>query len=215
MFVVLLGPDGSGKTTIARDLSEFWKRDYGATTVQIHGGFHLLPELKNLRRAIAWLCHKPMAPEVDFTGRHSGVSVAPHSLTRSLCYLLYYSWDYILSHIPVFYHKGKDRLIVADRYFYDYFFQLRNSKLPHRLLDAIRRVIAQPDLIVCVERDAEAIYADKDELTVDEIRRQQAVLRAVVAKLPNAVLVRADAGAQAAADCIQGHILRVMTGRVW
>jgi thymidylate kinase len=212
-FIVLLGPDGSGKTTLCKELVEFWKSNFSRQSVHIHGNFKILPNLKVMRQLWSKITGKPLKPDIDFTKRHSGVSVKPHPLILSLCYLSYYIWDYILGHLLVFHHKGKDRLIVADRYFYDYFFQLRNVRLPHRLLHIFRRLVPKPDLIVYLERSPEEIYKVKDELTVNEIKRQQAIIGKLIQKLPDAICINGDSGVQKSCRQIRHHILEKLTKR--
>lgn len=212
-FVVLLGSDGSGKTTIAEGLAGFWKSNFSKEVVHIHGDFKLLPRLRNLRKLWARIHRKPMKPDVDFTKKHSGALVKPHSLIRSLCYICYYMWDYVLGHFVVFFHKGSDSLIVSDRYFYEYFYQLGNSNLPHWLLHLVKRAIPEPDLIVCLERDPKSIYEGKNELTIAEIERQQTILRKLIDNIPCAVLVNGNEGIEATVQEIQRHILIAMSKR--
>lgn len=213
LFVVLLGPDGSGKTTIAEGLTTFWKSNFSKEVVYLHGDFKLLPRLRNIRRLWARIRRKPMKPDVDFTKRHSGALVEPHSVLRALCYLSYYTWDYVLGHFSIFWHKGKDRLIISDRYFHEYFYQPKNINVPHWLLHLLMRAIPKPDLIVYLERNPDSIYKGKDELTVAEIERQQNFLRDLIENIPDSIRVNGDNGIGETVREIQGHILSTMSYR--
>lgn len=211
LFVAVIGPDGSGKTTLCNVLAEWWKTQFHfSQAIHVHGGFRVLPPLKILRRAWAKLTGKPMKPDVDFTQRHSGSSVRPHSLIRSLAYLCYYLWDYVLGHLIVFRHKGKNRLVIADRYFYDYFLHLANSRLPAWLIRYANWFIPKPDLVVLLDADPEEIYRRKDELTVQEITRQQDAMREISRWLPNCIWINTGKGVAETARQAQTAMLRAM-----
>lgn len=206
-FAVLLGPDGSGKTTLAAGLERFWLENVHAPTVHVHGDFKLVPRLKGVRHLASKLRGREPAPDVDFTERHSGASVKPHSALRSAFALLYYMWDYMLGHVVVRSARTRDRLVVADRYFHDYYFQPANARLPRGLLNAVRRIVPRPDLVCVLDREADSIYAGKDELTVAEIERQQHEIKQIAGSMANAETVDCNHGADDALDRITGMIV--------
>ena len=194
LFIVVLGPDGCGKTTIAKHVGQAWQQTVppGKEPEYIHGDFNNLPRLRGIRRLWAKMRGRPLPPEPDYTKKHAGAEVVPHSLLKSLLYLGYYFWGYVLGHAKVQRIKAQDRILIADRYFYDYFFQRGNMRLPHWLLRFLTWFIPKPDLTVVLNADTEAIYARKQELTVEEIDRQQAVIRRICRWLPNVIEVRTD-----------------------
>ena len=196
IFVVILGPDGSGKTTISNTLSTNWKFTVppGKEPAYIHGDFKVLPRLRILRELWARCRKREISPEPNYTKRHAGAEAIPHSLRKSICYLAYYYWGYLFGHLKVNSILGKDHLIVADRYFYDYFFQRGNMHLPHKLLRVLSWFIPRPNLVVVLEADPQAIYDRKPELTIQEIERQQLILREMASWLPNVVKIRSDIG---------------------
>jgi thymidylate kinase len=192
IFIVLIGPDGSGKTSIAKKIMSDWEADFHTKPFYIHGDFHIMPRLGNIKKFIAILTRRKVAPEPDFTKRHSGANVIPHSLLRSLIYLIYYFPGYLLGHLFVFWAKGRDKLIIADRYFYDYFFQRGNMKLPHRLLKALSLLIPRPNATLYLDSNAREIYQRKDELTIEEIQRQQNIITQINNWLPNFNSIKSD-----------------------
>jgi thymidylate kinase len=64
-------------------------------------------------------------------------------------------------------------IVLADRYFFDYYYMLGYVNCPKWYLDVISVLVPKPDLLFALERPAEEIYAQKPELEVGEIKRQQ------------------------------------------
>lgn len=214
VFVAVIGPDGAGKTTICNAVAEYWESQFEfSRAIHVHGGFMILPRLKFLRQVWARLTGRQIKQDIDFTKKHSGSSVKPYSMIRSLGYLFYYLWDYVLGHITIFWHKGKDRLVVADRYFYDYFLHLANSKLPHWLLRYVSWFVPKPDLIILLNANPEEIYRRKDELTIDEIKRQQDVMCKIGRWLPNCIWVNTEKGISETVQQAQSAMLSAMSKR--
>lgn len=192
LFVVIIGPDGSGKTTVADAIEKECLAAHSMMTTRIHGGFNILPRLKILRKAFAALLRKEMRPDPDYTIKHSGAIVKPHNLLRSFVYLTYYYWDYLLGHFYVRKQIKLGRLILADRYFYDYFYQRGNMNLPHGFLKVLCNFIPKPDILIFLNADAQAIYHRKNELTTDEIERQQKIITKIISWLPNSITVESN-----------------------
>jgi len=205
-FLVIVGPDGSGKTTIADGIMYFWQENCDKAPLYIHGDFGILPRLKYLRKLWAKIRGRKLPPDPDYTQKHAGAKAVPHSLTKSLLYIAYYYWGYIWGHYKIFSAKAKDRLIIADRYFYDYFFQRGNMKLPHWLLRFLSRFIPQPDLVVFLDADAESIYQRKNELTIEEIKRQQDIIKKICKWLPNCVSIDTRKGISQTVEQVQAAI---------
>lgn len=194
IFIVIIGPDGSGKTTIAQDFMAFWTAKFHTHPFYIHGNFSILPRLRVLRKIWANIRRRELAPEPDFTLKHSGANTVPHTLTKSLCYLAYYYWGYVFGYLKIFLARGKGRPVVADRYFYDYFFQRGNMHLPHPLLRFLSLFIPKPDLVIFLDAPAREIYARKNELTIQEIERQQNAIKRILKWLPHPISISATDG---------------------
>ena len=79
---------------------------------------------------------------------------------------------------------------------------------PHWFLRLTECVVPAPDLILYLHRSAEDIYAAKPELDLDEIKRQQILIRSLVTSRSNAVVVDASGGIEAAVDRLGDLITR-------
>ncbi len=186
LFVCLLGPDGSGKTTLSRGLED---RIGGlfTRTEQFHSAAGMLPKLKGIKRLYYGARGRPV-PDSPLKGvAMPGVVAKPMPALRSATYIVYYGLEYILYRWSVRRKLRRNQLVIFDRYFYDYYLMRVHGNAPRWLLALFSRVIAQPDLLFVMLADPRAIHERKPELTPDEIARQQSVLKAL--RLPTAVQI--------------------------
>jgi len=173
VFLVLIGPDGSGKSTtfanlIISELKRLFQKRY-----YFHGHFPYLPELK---RIIAFFRgNKNASQPTGDTG-----SSKPMGTLRSMIYPVYYGLNYLLGHFFIWKEKARGNLIIFDRYFYDYFIQIQYGNCPKWLLSAIAKVIPKPDIIVYLKNTPKVIYRRKPELTIEEIERQAYICEELV-----------------------------------
>ncbi|MCP5117473.1 MAG: hypothetical protein GY953_42160, partial [bacterium] len=93
------------------------------------------------------------------------------------------------------------------RYFYDYYFQPGHRGTPRWVLRLAEFLVAKPDLVFFIDRDADNIYRDKPELTVPEIREQQKRIRCLLSRLPGATALDGDSGVEATVAAAHNAIL--------
>jgi len=180
IFIVLLGPDGSGKTTLAKAAMQTLGKDVFRGTHYIHGRFGLIPRLGKFRR-------KKGRHKSGDNGFHK-----PHSRLRAIGYILYYIVDYAIAKPYLFWLRLKGKFVVADRYYYDYLLQPQWSRLPVEVFWFLYPLVPKPDLVVCLECPPQTIYDRKPELSIQEISRQQERSREIRQRLPNAITIRTD-----------------------
>lgn len=186
LFVCLLGPDGSGKTTLSRALEERIGPLF-AETEQFHSLSGVLPRLGGLKKLVYGLRGRPV-PDSPLKGvAMPGVVARPMPALRSATYILYYGLEYVLYRLTIRRKLRRNHLVIFDRYFYDYYLMRIHANAPRRLLDAFARCIARPDVLFVMLADPEAIFRRKPELTPEEIDRQQKVLKGL--RLPAAVAI--------------------------
>lgn len=180
-FVVLVGPDGCGKTTVADAIAKEMDCNPFSLTYRIHSSFGGLPRLRNIYAA----CMRVLGKKVEFKSdptpgtRHMGMQ-KPLSPLRAIFYVTYYGIGLIVSRIKILRMYPYFTMILADRYYYDYYYMRGYQRCPNWYKRIFEFFIPQPDLVLFLNRDAKRIYAQKPELSVEEIERQQAAIKRLV-----------------------------------
>lgn len=193
-FIAILGPDGSGKTTVASRLCQQAEHIGFSSGVHRSSNFEILPTFTQIRSRLSGRCRAEPRYREGFKGIHSGMAQQPNSWLVSLVLLLWYSLDLNLGRAILRRARSCNQLICFARYYYDYYFQIANSRLPNGCIRLVEFVIPKPDLVFVLQRAANEIYWGKPELTVQEIERQQAVIRRLGASRENFVEIDASDG---------------------
>ena len=203
MIVVILGPDGSGKSTIADIVVEALKTD-GLHAVHYAHRFGVLPPLSSFRlhsNSPSSAVSDPMS-SIDIEDNYD---LKENSPLRALIYVTWYGIDYMIGGIwfKIRSRLSRDRHIaVFARYYYDYYYQSNNRRLPQRVKRIIELLVPRPDHIFFLDRDAEEIHKGKPELPVWEIKNQQRILCERLSVYPEFQVVDASNGAKKTADDI-------------
>jgi len=166
--IVFVGPDGSGKSTMINRTTTLLKNHGPRKTKRYYGRVPIFPRLSTFK-----LLLKPNVEKPDFTAKHSGSRLKPHSHKRMACYLLYYGLEGGLARIVLFYQKMRGRVVLFDRFAYDFAVQPAYAKLPRPWLNALLSVLPKPDIVCFLYCDPAVIYARKPELRVEDIADQQ------------------------------------------
>lgn len=193
LFVVLLGPDGAGKSTISAAV-----RERLAPVFRRVGAGHFGPDL--LGRAAARGAIGTSAP-------HAQRPRAPlASLAKCLYWLLDFSVGYWARIRPAL---VRSTFLVYDRYLLDALVDPYRYRFggPQRLIRAVWRLVPKPDLVILLDASVAALHARKQELTVSEIERQRSEYRALVASLPNGAIVNAEGSVEQVAANVERVIL--------
>jgi thymidylate kinase len=158
-FIVLVGPDGVGKTSVARALID----EHPGPT----GYFHFRPPVRP-RLAARPPREVPQKPD-----KHAPPGPSWMGWSR-LAYSVLTGWaGYLLRVRPA---TRRGALVVADRWLYGYIGQPRPLRFagPEFLARGALRVMPRPDVTVYLSAPAEVIVQRKRELTIGEVRAEQA-----------------------------------------
>ena len=180
-LVVLVGTDGSGKSTVARDLTDALRtRGYRVHSAYFGMARGNLPGVGLARRILgvapAAETTEPARPTPDTCAEASA-----HPRLRALAawyYALEYGWRYATTVLPA---VARREVVVCDRYVYD----LRWSPAPGSRAEAFaRRIVGRPAVLAVPDADAACIFARKPERTLADITAQQDGFRRLAAERP-------------------------------
>jgi thymidylate kinase len=186
LFIVLIGPDGSGKSTVSQGLQRLFKPLFTRTRY-FHSHFAVLPRLRDLVKIAKWRDFKDEASDASLVANPAQREIK-FSPLRSLVYLVYYGLDYVLGNPIMWYTRGKGEFIIFDRYYYDYLIQ-RGMSLPRWIINLVMRMIPFPDVVIYLKNSPDVVLARKPELTREEIARQGAACSELISRLPCAYVV--------------------------
>lgn len=177
-FVVLVGPDGCGKTTIANAIVAHFDHRPLCGLMRIHSHFPGAIRLRDIYKLILRLFGKKVefAPEPPAGTRGMGMK-PPLGMVRSMLYVMYYGASLAFGRIALFRWRTFSGLLLADRYYYDYYYMRGHMKCPKWWKDMVGLIVPKPDMVFVLERPAEEIFRQKPELEVEEIKRQQQAIR--------------------------------------
>ncbi len=176
LWVVLLGPDGSGKSSVIAGIGDGVAAGFTGCE-----SFHLRPSLFTKARAAQPNCNP-----------HARSARGPLVTLGKLAYLLAANWMGYLAKVRPRLERGA--LVVFDRYFSDGLVDPKRYRLPQScawLVTLVERALPKPDLYVVLEASAQVLGQRKHEVTPAEVERQCRDYHKLAANLPNAVLVNA------------------------
>ncbi|SFD91554.1 hypothetical protein [Nitrosomonas sp. Nm166] len=194
--IAILGVDGAGKSTVINAiLSALNAATHNAVVVQ-----HLRPTL--------------LPPLARLKGKqhvHTGPVLEPHGSKPSgklgsLFRLAYLTLDYLIGYWLWTRPKiaKQPTVVIFDRYAYDMALDPRRFRigLSSRVAGWFAALAPKPDLIICLHGNPEVIVARKQELPLEETRRQVDALRDFASREPRAVLISTDSSIEETRDRI-------------
>lgn len=200
--VVLLGPDGAGKSSVVREVSRQME-DVFARTICRRFPPGVLQRL--LRR-----------PEPPPEKAPHGSPPRPFaaSVVRAIFYwFAYYAIGYWVTDRVAMARSG---LIMHDRHLADALVDPIRYRYggPPWLLRLIWRLIPKPDLVILLDAPADVLQGRKQEVPYSETARQRNAYRALLSQLTNGHVVDATQPLEQVASDVTGIILHQATTRI-
>jgi thymidylate kinase len=188
VFAVLVGLDGSGKTTLARNLAMHVASENAFAGMRY---FHWLP---SLRQPVEFPLPEPgNQPRHQKRGGGFFASLlSAGRLAKNLVRTQLACWLWLRPLLR------SGHLVLADRYFYNYHLDPVSVKYtaPDGLRDWAQKLFPRPDIVIVLNAPNETLRQRKQELSGDEILRQVAVLESL--KFDAGHVARVDANQPAA-----------------
>jgi len=160
-YVLIAGPDGTGKSTLTRHPIEFGKYDL-ASVRTMHWRPGLLP---NLGRIVGGATPDPARPH----------DRPPYSLAVSIVRLVYYWVDQVAGYwLRIRPCVRRGGLVVMERGYWDILVDPRRYRLgcPSWIMRTLATFVPRPHLTVLLGGDPAVVAARKQELSPAEIARQ-------------------------------------------
>lgn len=185
LLVAVIGPDGSGKTTLARLLPDACRGLFRREAL-----FHWRPGMLPRPGAlIGTAIGDPSRPHQR----------ALHGRAISAALLLYYWADFFVgSWTRFFVLRAKTGLVVLERGWWDLLVDPHRYRLnvPPRLVMILGRLLPAPDVTLLCEAPVHVLLARKTELPSDELSRQTQLWRSLQVGLPRLKILDAEAPAK-------------------
>lgn len=169
-MIAVEAPDGAGKTTFIDLLAVKLAECFVAEPTKVHV-YHfrptLFPNLGEIGEKVG-----VMEQDKDFTNPHRGKKTG---FISSIFRMMYYTMDYIMGGFLCIRKDAQfDKFMIFDRYIYDFVVDPKRSKinLPLGVRMFFCKIVPQPQLTFVLNADAAVIYNRKQELTLEEIKRQ-------------------------------------------
>lgn len=178
LMLVMLGPDGCGKSSVAAGVMDALAPTFGKHE---SSHIHWKPVLFRLGRADA-------GPVTDPHGK------PPRGRLASIAYFTFHWLEFVLGAQvrlrPALFRNG---LVVIDRYYHDFFVDPQRYRLavPKRLLRWAFRFVMKPDLLICLDAPHEVLQGRKQEVTPEVTARQRQAYLDLARTLPNSHVVDA------------------------
>lgn len=163
LFIVLLGVDGAGKTTISKIL----KRKYATAFRQIrhyHSRVRVLNDISQIKSG---------SVSMDVSDPHGKKYKAGKFVSKIK--FAYYFLDFLIGNIVISISKIKSTLILIERYYYDYRIdKIRyNLDLSDKFIGFFEHFVKKPDAIFILTGNSQTLLERKHEITLHEIDTQK------------------------------------------
>jgi len=164
LFVAVMGPDGSGKSSVIAEYLRVLGPAFAGTAC-----FHLRPRLFS----------GSSAGQTDNTDPHGKL---PRGALMSTAKLLFLWADYVLGYfLRVRPLLVRSTMVVFDRYYQDLLIDARRFRYagPRWLARLVAAMIPMPDLMLVLDAPGDVLQARKQEVSAAESARQAEAYRTI------------------------------------
>jgi thymidylate kinase len=175
-MLVLLGPDGSGKSSVIERV-----------TADLAGQFSAV-QYMHLRPKLGLSTVKNGQPVVDPHAQE------PRGWLSSVVKVIYFFFDYTLGYQfklrPMI---ARSTLVVFDRYYHDMLVDPRRYRYggPMWFANLVGRFIPVPDIFILLDAPPEVLQARKAEVSLEETKRQRSAYLNLIGSMKNAIVIDA------------------------
>ncbi len=197
LFVVVLGPDGSGKSTLIENL----KKELSGAFRRVEA-LHFIPDVLKRRKA-----------GIAVTNPHGK---PPRSLLLSFAKLIYYVTEYTLGYLfRIRPYLVRSTLVLFDRYYDDMLVDPKRYRYggPGWLVRFFKRFVPRPDLFLILDLPEKDILERKQEVSENELKRQRIGYLELASKFKNAFILDASRAPEVVLQAARDAILNYLSNR--
>lgn len=188
-FIVMIGPDGSGKSTLINMIQEECQRMYPGIS-----SFHLFPKLKifssiDKKSRQRWELRQSFG-KGEQALRNQSFGLGP-SIARLIYLWLRFSAGYFFLVIP---KKLKGELVIADRWCFDLIIDpgSKGIRLPNWIIRPFFFFIPKPSGNLLLLGSPAIFASRKEDLSADEIQRQLVLMQRYFSRSRRTRQIRTD-----------------------
>jgi thymidylate kinase len=178
VLVMIMGPDGAGKSSLAKALTE----RLDATFSKEKGLYiHWKPQLRTPKES------------VPVSNPHAN---PPRPVWLSFIYLVYHWVGFVIGGwLRIFPVKFRNGMVIVDRYFHDLLADPLRYRIHPRTpgIPFLTRRVIQPDLLFVLDAPAEVFQQRKSEVSQEETERQRSRYLKLAGYLEHAFILDACA----------------------
>ena len=205
MLIVLIGADGSGKTSVANELAKRLNNKFKSVHCY-HTIFGIIP--RNTLGVFSFKKNRKELVEIDTRQKDGFYDYPePYSATRASIILIKNSIDYFLGHILANPFTRKKNLLIFDRYFYEFFTEEHFKNQPKWTLSLYKFILPKPDLVIYLHNEPEAIFNRKPEQSIDQIRIHNEKNESIINELSYGIRIKTDSSIAEIASKVEARIL--------
>lgn len=185
LSVAFIAPDGAGKSTV---INEVEKNCAGSFFGIVK--YYFRPHFfKNLGS------YNVINPHDEDSKNQNPHSVNLDNKFKSLIRFVFYQLDFILGwQFKVKKNLIQKKLVIFDRYYFDYYADMLRYRysLSCEFAEKLTWMIPKPNLVIVLEGQPEVFFSRKQELTIEEIRKQLIAFNIIKKYCNNVSYIQAD-----------------------